>query len=443
MGEIELAQFAQNLTVEALVKINEDGTVNPWLAEKLTVSNDGHSLTVELRPHLKFHDGTPVSAEIVAAALRENLKREMGPVFEDISAIEAGAENRIDIKLRQRSSLVLEALETQIKKPGTLNTGTGPFLVTDPGSSILNANPDYFLGQPNIREIAINRYPSVRAAWADLLRDKLDMLYDVGFEALDSLESSSTVAIFSYVRHYQFLVLLNATKPALRPTHIRRALNSAIDRTALIKEGLSGHGLASAGPVWPKHWALPEEAPGFAYDPAGASELVGRVPGGVRFTCLVVSDHERLALALKRQLRAVGVDMTVITAPIQRLQSAVVDGNFDALLLDAVSAPSIFRSYLWWHSKAPKNFGHFKSAEVDESLDAIRHADSQDAYRRGVIRFHQAMLNDPPAIFLAWGERARAVSNRFQVEGAEAGVDMVGTMRLWRSADASGNERSN
>jgi hypothetical protein len=51
------------------------------------------------------------------------------------------------------------------------------------------------------------------------------------------------------------------------------------------------------------------------------------------------------------------------------------------------------------------------------------------------MRFHDAILEDPPAIFLAWGERARAVSSRFIVEGEESGVDIVGTLRLWREAD--------
>ena len=46
-------------------------------------------------------------------------------------------------------------------------------------------------------------YPSVRAAWAELLRGNLDMLYEVNVDALDSLQGSSNVSVFSFVRHYQ------------------------------------------------------------------------------------------------------------------------------------------------------------------------------------------------------------------------------------------------
>ena len=35
--------------------------------------------------------------------------------------------------------------------------------------------------------------PERAAAWAEMLRGQLDMLYEVGIDALDSLESSSNV----------------------------------------------------------------------------------------------------------------------------------------------------------------------------------------------------------------------------------------------------------
>jgi hypothetical protein len=43
-------------------------------------------------------------------------------------------------------------------------------------------------------------------------------------------------------------------------------------------------------------------------------------------------------------------------------------------------------------------------------------------------------MDDPPAIFLAWSVRARAISNRFVVPPPEAGRDVIGTLRLWKPA---------
>ena len=71
---------------------------------------------------------------------------------------------------------------------------------------------------------------------------------------------------------------------------------------------------------------------------------------------------------------------------------------------------------------------------IDAALDRIRHAPSDDEYRQGVTALQHAIVDDPPAIFLAWGERARAVSRRFDVPVPEDGRDVLSTLRLWRTA---------
>jgi hypothetical protein len=52
-----------------------------------------------------------------------------------------------------------------------------------------------------------------------------------------------------------------------------------------------------------------------------------------------------------------------------------------------------------------------------------------------VLDYQRAMIADPPAIFLAWGERARAVSRRFDVQ-PEPGRDVLGNLRLWKPTAA-------
>ena len=52
------------------------------------------------------------------------------------------------------------------------------------------------------------------------------------------------------------------------------------------------------------------------------------------------------------------------------------------------------------------------------------------------------MVNDPPAIFLAWRERARAVSSRFHVV-ADPGADVLFTLHEWRPASDARVARGN
>src|SRR5215467_4105659 len=76
--QVGLRQVAGTLTVEGLVAPYEDGRPRPWLAESWAMAPNGLSLTVQLRPHVKFHDGTPATASVVVEVLRNALPSLMG-----------------------------------------------------------------------------------------------------------------------------------------------------------------------------------------------------------------------------------------------------------------------------------------------------------------------------------------------------------------------------
>jgi hypothetical protein len=52
-------------------------------------------------------------------------------------------------------------------------------------------------------------------------------------------------------------------------------------------------------------------------------------------------------------------------------------------------------------------------------------------------------MDDPPAVFLTWSVRARAVSTRFLVPPIETGRDILGTIRLWKPGPAELRAGSN
>jgi peptide/nickel transport system substrate-binding protein len=153
---------------------------------------------------------------------------------------------------------------------------------------------------------------------------------------------------------------------------------------------------------------------------------------------LLIADptQERVGIALQRQLRSVGVATSLEMPGTAAALTRVAAGDFDLILTDAISAPTLLRPYLFWHSKGPYNYGGYASADVDAALDSIRHAVDDEAYKSGVAAFQRAILDDPPAIFLAWSERARAVSTAFDVP-AEPGRDPLSTLRLWRPVATS------
>lgn len=417
-----------NITLEPLLGFGKDGRPQARLVESWSSSPDGLTWRIHLRPKVKFHDGTPLTAMVVREILQKQLPGYLGPAFEDVTRIEVQSDSELEFVLKRRSSLLLEALDMPIQAPGS-PAGTGPYYVAESaGNAVeLRANEQYYSRKPFVQQILIKPYASVRSAWADMLRGDVDMLYEVGVDELDSLQPSAGTRVFTFQRPYASVVILNVQKPYLRDPGFRRALNSAIDRAALVRNVLKGHGTPADGPVSPHHWAYNGQLPTFHYEPQ-------TVKPERRFTCLVAdASMERLALEMQRELGLVGVHLDLEPVTLDRLLQRIQAGHFDAFMADARNAPNLLQPYQFWHSGSPNNYGHFSSAAVDAALDAIRHAPDDAAYKAGVAAFQRAIIDDPPGIFLAWSERARAVSTRFEVPvPVEPGRDILSTLRLWR-----------
>jgi peptide/nickel transport system substrate-binding protein len=440
-----LRQFAQIQAIESLARTGEaDGRMQPSLAESWTLGADGRALTVSLRPGIKFSDGSPLDSTAMASMLPAALRGLMGAIYSDIDHVRAVDARSVEIGFHEPAPFLLESLEAPIlKQIGTSMIGTGPFSVAPNSKTELRANRDYYLGPPAVDVVQVESYPSVRTAWAEMLRDRLDMLYEVGSDALESMKNSSTVSVFTFTRRYQHVITLNSASAPLRSAEIRRALNQAVNRGTIVQSALNTYGIASSGPIWPRYWAMASDLPSFGFEPKRAAEVIarspraaGQRPGRLRFTCLVPPDslNERIALEVKRQLEAVGVDMMLEETAQDQMVQRAAKGDYETMLIEVISGPTILRPYLIWHSKGQLNWGRFGNATIDAALDRVRHAPTENDYRLAVSGMQKAFMDDPPAIFLAWSVRARAVSNRFMVPKVEPGRDLMSTLRLWKPA---------
>ena len=439
-----MQNFVGNISLEGLLRVDQEGRAKPWLADAWDLSADGLVMTIRLRPGVTFHDGSSADAEAFATALRDQLPKALGPAFEDVESI-TPATNQITIRLHRPSPFVAESLDVQIQKPGSQGVGTGPYMasaseIAPKGSGEMRAYDRYYLGAPIVQRIAINTYANVRSAWAEMLRDRVDMLFEVGIDTLDSMRGASNVALYAFDRPYQYLMVLNSRSPKLQSPDVRRALNQAIDRAEIVREGLQGHGTPSTGPISPHHWAFQPGGSTFVLNPQSAAAVLQRPRGHadkqlLSLKCLTLAEppFEHLALLVKRQLLTVGVNLEVQEASLAEIGTAFKTHEFDAVLIDALSGWSVFRPYRWWHSKGTLNQG-FSSAKVDAALDVIRYAVNDQRYREGVGAFEQAIADDPPAIFLAWGDRSRAISNRFSIPAGEPRRDVMSNLRLWKPA---------
>jgi peptide/nickel transport system substrate-binding protein len=422
-------QVSQLLSVEALGRPGEDGRMVPTMAESWAFEADGRVLTIKLRPNIKFHDGSRADAATVASLLPAGMGAFMGPVFSDVESIKAAGPDSIAVTFRERSPFLVESLDAQVQKPN--GTATGPFKTVPNSTTEIVSNEEYYLGPPNLQRIHLESFPSIRTAWAEMLRGRIDMLWEVGPDALPSMQNASTASIFTFTRRYQYVIILNPQAPALKSAAVRRGLSMGVNREEVVRTALNGYGVVSSGPVWPKYWASKPDAPKFGYDPGVAAKTIGR---RLQFTCLMPTDapFERIALEVKRQLAEADVDMRLEQVSIQEQAQRAATGQYEALLTEVISGPTFFRPYIIWHSNAPFNWGKFGTQTSDAALDRVRHAGTDQAYREAVAALQQNFVDDPPAIFLAWSVRARAVSKRFVVPVVEPGREVNSTLRLWK-----------
>ncbi len=417
--------------------------MHPWLAERWSHPADNRSLRVTLRDGVTFHDGTRLDAATLARLFPQILNNFMGSIAEDFERVTTVDDRTIEIAFRKPSPFLVESLEAPIQRSPSISTG--PFIIEPDSPSDLRANGDYYLGRPVISRVHVQTFSSVRAGWAELLRGGIDFLYEVGVEALASMEHATNVSVFKFTRSYQHAIVLNSESGPLRSRDIRRALNASINRETVVSEALNGQGIASSSPVWPRHWAFRHDLRSFGFTVEQAAQILA-APGGwiktaaprqLRFTCLVPPDtiNERLALEVKRQLTRVNVDVALQQASQDEITRRIRSRQYEAALIEVISGPTLLRPYSFWHSNTPFNTGGIGNTVIDNALDRVRYAASDEEYRHSVEAVQQAFVDDPPAIFLAWSVRARAITNRFVVPPPEPGREILSNLRLWKPAD--------
>src|SRR6478735_146390 len=99
------------MVYDTLLATDSDFKIQPQMAD-WKVSDDKLTYTFTLREGLKWHDGSPVTAEDCVASLRRWSKNEtMGQTLMDFTAsLEATDEKTITLKLKEPYALVLESI---------------------------------------------------------------------------------------------------------------------------------------------------------------------------------------------------------------------------------------------------------------------------------------------------------------------------------------------
>ena len=454
-----LDQLIDLLTREALFRSGPDGRVEPWLAETWSANHDGTVVSVVLRRDAAFHDGSPVTSEDVKASLdrvRVSPPRiARNPVLGDIKSIEIEGPHRLVINLTRPSAQLLPyGLGNLFEKlgPKDQHIATGPFVVlaSRDEETTLRANRYYYQGRSEIDTVRIKTYPTLRMAWAAMMRSEIDMLFNVPIEAREFVETDPSVRVFSRDTPYAYALMFNTRHPPFDDPRVRVALSSAIDREAIIESAFRGHSSVASG-IWASHWAYDGVELTYDYDPRRAdrelSELGFQSPvpanpdstGGLlsrlHFDVLVGIDQTRfepIALLVQKQFRQIGVEMGLDAKPFAEVQAQMYGDSWDAVLLKVNTARNLSRLFTYWHSSQVYAVSGFTGA--DDVLDSLRSSVTEADISAAASEFQRVLFEEAPAIFLTGAEDARAVSRRFVIPDTP-GRDVIQTLWQWRVAD--------
>jgi len=431
-----------------------DGRPGERVATGWTWDPDGLAVHLRLRHGVLFHDGTPLTPDIAAEALHAAVDGGMvGLPAATVESIEPDGEDAVVIRLKERNSFVLSELTSvTVVRPGHRDVGTGPFRIIsrEGNKTTLDAFPQYYRGRPALAGIDVTNYPTQRNAWTALMRGEIDMLYEVSRDAADFVKAESTVRSYSFMRPYYNSLVFNVRTPVFKDPRVRQAINLALDKAAIIRDGMSGRGTAADGPVFPQHWAYSRPPQAFAYDPRAAGELLDRAgypiragsasTAPVRFTfkCLAFNDDarfERLEVVLQKQLADVGIEMQLVPMPLKDLVKRLQTGDFDAYVFETAGR-SLGWVYEFFRSH-PAMMADTGYRAADAILDQLKASRSDDEVKAAIADLARVFYDDPPAAFLAWQEQTRAVSSRFDV-AAEPNRDRDILINLWQWRPAGG-----
>lgn len=439
------------LFAERLIAIDWNGQPQEALATGWQWLDADRTLKVQLRPGVIFHDGTPLTAKIVAAILRHGKEHDPRRPFPFVTSFDAVDDHTLAARLSRPDAFLVEAIaDTWIVDPTKPDVGTGPFkLLTRTPSIKAERHAAYYRGMPGIEKVEVITYDTQRAAWVAMMRGEVDMVQEVNRDSAEFLEGASHVDLSSTIRPYYIPLVFNARHPILKRVEVRRALAEAINREEIVQQAMRGHGRVADDPIWPFHWAYNAAARKYTYNPnaarlrmdgAGLPMRAATASGGMasRFSirCLFWNDpqYERIALLLQRQLAEVGIDLVLEGADQREVQKRAGSGNFETYLYQMASGKSFDWTYRFWHSPtAGVGYQNSGYTGVDSVLERLRTVRPNSEIRTAVADLRERFYEDVPAAFLAWPETTRAIDARFDV-GEQSGPDIFANLWKWRPA---------
>lgn len=403
------AMYVEQNLFNTLVTIDENAEYVPDLAESWEVKEDGRVYVFHLRQGVKFHDGTPLTAEAVKWNFDRLLDPEervitasyFTPIVESIQVID---EHTLQINLKYPTNTLLPALAVyrvgfmiispaSYKKWGPQDisrhpAGTGPFKLVrwEPNRIIeLERNPDYFKqGLPYLDRLEFRIMKDGVTRATALRTGEVDFVNEVPMEHVERLSRDAKIEVFRGLDAAKIYIPLNAQRKPFDDLRVRQAVTGyGIDRNALAKIAFLGFAQPLLGVIPPGTRGHQDILEMYPYNPDRAKALLKEAgfdaSNPLNITVMTHGAYPPLptvATVMKTQLESLGavrLNVEVIDRPIflKRLR----EHDFDQVVNMALPFIDVnARSYLLEAGPGSLNQGNHTDMHVDALFDKWRRA---------------------------------------------------------------------
>ena len=400
----EIPRVVYHNVFEGLVRFDRNGEIVPALATSWTVSEDGLTVTFEVRRGVVFHDGTPLTLGDIVAKFERAMDPDSGHThaayYEAIESVEADEEaHTVTFHLSQpRRSLIYDLArpDSIIYPAGTEETqrtdpvGTGPFRFVSyrEGSEVrLERFDDYYLdGVPYLDAVTFRimgdpntRFAALQAGDVDLIGTSLAPEQYLQLDQhpdLKGTEGTGTTEI---------TVAMNNERAPFDDPLVRQAITHAIDKRAIVEGAMFGLGTVIGTHMSPSEPYYVDLTDTYPYDPERARELLAEAgyPDGFEVTFELPEPYNierRSGQVVAQQLAEVGIDVELSVVEwgtwIQRI---FLGGDYDMTIIGH-SEPRDINVY----ANPDYYYGYDNpriAALLEEAESASSEADEFAAYR--------------------------------------------------------------
>ena len=320
--------------LEGLLKVDRNGKVVPALAKSYNISKDGREYTFHLYQGIKFHDGSPCTAEDVKFSFERLLDPKTAAVnrkyYMGVESIQVINPLTVKFKVKKFDSNFLfnvargdavivsrQAIDRLKSQP----VGTGPFRFVEwkrGDSVVMVRNPEYYVkGIPYLEKVVFKFIPDPSAQLAALRAGDVDVLaYDLSPENAPMLEKDPRFKVLKGHTTTDVIMAINNSRTPFNDPRVRQAITLAIDRKAIIEGAVAGYGSPIGSHMDPTNPYYINLSGLYPYNPEKAKKLLASAgyPNGFEAVLKLPEPYayaRRSGEIIADQLSKVGIKLTL------------------------------------------------------------------------------------------------------------------------------------